>query len=381
MKVLVFHRRLSGYFISCLFELARHREHELSIVAWPNLKDAPFDASVFQGIGVVRNREELSVDSLRQLAREFEPDCVLLSGWSDKVYVQVCKELKQQGVLVISGCDTQWRGSLRQYVAGWIAPWHVQRFVDVFWVSGERQRQLAEKLGYCGSNCWDGYYACDWKLFSEMGRRRLEIGDGISELEDGRSGMVARDANSGLRSPKSFAFVGRYAPEKGLDTLAEAYRLYSQRVENPWQLVCAGRGSCQQLLLDAGAKDRGFVQPDDLPEFLAEADVFILPSRFEPWGVVVQEAAAAGLPVLVSEVCGASVHLLRDRWNGRSFEAGNSAMLADCLEWFHNRSNNELRELGARSFKLSKQYTPKRWTQTLTEGVEGRRSEAVDQIS
>jgi len=388
MKILVLHLELSGYFIA---SLARLFEADVTgkVVAWPNPSDAPFDAAVLGAVGDVANRNDYSDGALLAMALEFNPDVVLVCGWSDAGYVKVCRDLKARGVLIVSGCDTQWKGSLRQHVASVIAPWHVQQFIDVFWVSGERQRQLAAKLGYIGDRCWDGYYACDWSRFAAVDRR-LDIVDGSSDHES-LSGCDAsntdlsspcsdsRPANCDLASPisdlrKSFAFVGRYAPVKGLDTLAEAYRIYSSQVESPWKLICAGKGECREQLLSAGAEDRGFIQPSDLPQFLAEATVFILPSRFEPWGVVVQEAAATGLPVIVSDVCGAGVHLLRDRWNGRSFAAGDAAHLTECLLWMHRQSDAQLAEMGRNSFELSKQYTPERWARTLIEAVEGLKS-------
>jgi len=388
MKILVLHLELSGYFIA---SLARLFEADVTgkVVAWPNPSDAPFDAAVLGAVGEVANRNDYSDGALLAMALEFNPDVVLVCGWSDAGYVKVCRDLKARGVLIVSGCDTQWKGSLRQHVASVIAPWHVQQFIDVFWVSGERQRQLAAKLGYIGDRCWDGYYACDWSRFAAVDRR-LDIVDGSSDHES-LSGCDAsntdlsspcsdsRPANCDLASPisdlrKSFAFVGRYAPVKGLDTLAEAYRIYSSQVESPWKLICAGKGECREQLLSAGAEDRGFIQPSDLPQFLAEATVFILPSRFEPWGVVVQEAAATGLPVIVSDVCGAGVHLLRDRWNGRSFAAGDAAHLTECLLWMHRQSDAQLAEMGRNSFELSKQYTPERWARTLIEAVEGLKS-------
>ena len=388
MKILVLQRRLSGYFIACLTRLFE-ADVRAKVIAWPNQKDAPFGEGVLKAIGPVQDRDAFSDAALLAMANDFNPDVVLVAGWSDAGYVKVCKALKARGVLIVSGCDTQWKGSLRQHVAAAIAPWHVQKFIDVFWVSGERQRQLAAKLGYVGDRCWDGYYACDWSRFAAVDRR-LDIVDGSSDHES-LSGCDAsntdlsspcsdsRPANCDLASPisdlrKSFAFVGRYAPVKGLDTLAEAYRIYSSKVESPWKLICAGKGECREQLIAAGAEDRGFLQPEALPAFLGEASAFILPSRFEPWGVVVQEAAATGLPVIVSDVCGAGVHLLRDRWNGRSFAAGDAQHLAVCLLWMHQQTDEQLAELGRNSFELSKQYTPDRWARTLLEGVEGLKS-------
>ena len=390
MKILVLHLELSGYFIA---SLARLFEADVTgkVVAWPNPSDAPFDAAVLGAVGEVANRNDYSDGALLAMALEFNPDVVLVCGWSDAGYVKVCKDLKARGVLIVSGCDTQWKGSVRQHVASVIAPWHVQTFIDVFWVSGERQRQLAAKLGYASDRCWDGYYACDWDLFSARAEKRfLRSEGGELKLDEEKSNEAHRSSQvsssksqvSGLPpqvSNKSFAFVGRYAPVKGLDTLAEAYRIYSEKVESPWKLICAGKGECREQLLAAGAEDRGFIQPDELPAFFAEASAFILPSRFEPWGVVVQEAAATGLPVIVSDVCGAGVHLLRDRWNGRSFAAGDAAHLAECLLWMHCQSDAQLAELGRNSLELSKQYTPDRWAQTLMEGVMGLRADEARQ--
>src|SRR5690606_27599003 len=135
-----------------------------------------------------------------------------------------------------------------------------------------------------------------------------------------------------------FLYVGRYVPEKGLDTLADAYRVYRQQVSNPWKLVCAGAGPLKETLLAAGAEDRGFVQPGDLPALMHEASAFVLPSRFEPWGVVAHEAASSGLPLILSNACGAGVHLLRDLHNGFVFPAGDANSLAKAMVQLHELS-------------------------------------------
>jgi len=346
MKFLVLYTRLSGYTIACLRAFRDKSGSELLVYAWPNQKSAPFDTTTFNDIGCVLSRDEASVDNMELAIQGFKPDAVLVSGWADKGYVQICRKLKSQGIPVISGCDTQWTGSLRQRVAGVVSPWYLHKFIDTLWVSGERQRQFALKLGYSGDRCWDGYYACDWEAFANFPGK-----------------AVATSEN-----PK-FLYVGRYAPEKGLATLAAAYQIYCKEVTNPWPLVCAGAGPLRDLLIEAGAEDRGFVQPAKLPALMREAGAFVLPSRFEPWGVVAQEAAASHLPLILSSACGAGVHLLRPHLNGFSFEAGSVSSLVRSLLSMHLLEPVQREAYAQASFQLSRQYTPQRWAAILLHGL------------
>ena len=348
MKIAILNTRLSGYMKSCLETFKRQSNAELLLYVWPHQADAPFEGSEFASLGALHNRNDFSDRTIYQSVVNFQPDAVLVSGWKDKGYVKICKQLKAKGHKIISGCDTQWKGSLRQQAARLIAPFHLHNFIDVMWVTGERQRYYAKLLGYEGDRCWDGYYACDWDAFS---------------LEPTQK---SKDAE---RSP-FFLYVGRYAPEKGLDTLTAAYRSYRQQVQNPWPLVCAGAGPLKETLIAAGAEDRGFVQPSHLPALMQQAAAFVLPSKFEPWGVVVQEAAASGLPLILSDACGAGVHLLREGFNGFGFSAGCAESLASKLCSMHALSNQQRSDCGAASYNLSKQYTPKRWSTILSAGIQ-----------
>ena len=346
MKILVLYTRLSGFTVACLRAYREATGAEILIYAWPNQKNAPFNSTAFNEIGDVRSRAETSVPMMESSIEKFKPDAVLVSGWIDKGYVKICRKLKKQDIPIIAGCDTQWKGSFRQYIASMFAPWYVQKFIDVLWVSGERQRQFAARLGYSGGNCWDGCLACDWDAFS-----REHV-----------------DSDLLFNKPK-FLYVGRYAPEKGLDILAKAYQLYCQEVEEPWELICAGAGPLRNVLLEAGAVDHGFVQPNDLPALMHNASAFILPSRYEPWGVVAQEAAASHLPLILSSACGSSVHLLRPYHNGFNFESGSVPELLNALKSMHTLKTVQRKEFGKASFEISKQYTPQRWAATLMRGL------------
>ncbi len=350
MRLAVLYTRLSGYIAACLEAYRVSANATLLIFAWPAEENAPFVDVSFLRLGEIRDRSKLDEQQIEQMLRSFRPDAVLVSGWIDHGYRRVCRHLKASGIPVVAGCDTQWKGSLRQHVAALVAPWHVHRFIDVLWVTGERQRQLARALGFSGARCWEGFYACDWQRFA---RRRSEIASG---------------------RPNSFLYVGRYVEEKGIRELAAAYRRYQVQVEKPWALVCAGKGELASLLAAVGAEDRGFVQPEHLPDLMHEAAAFVLPSRFEPWGVVVQEAAACELPLVVSDASGAAVHLLRDGYNGFLMTSGASDSLLSAMLRLHRLSASDLREFGRRSFELSCQYTPEIWAGTLNEGLAMLRS-------
>tara|TARA_B110000879_G_scaffold212471_1_gene308866 strand:+ start:1269 stop:2327 length:1059 start_codon:yes stop_codon:yes gene_type:complete len=346
MKIVILHTRLAPYYVACLRELAA-QGHALLVFARPQDPNAPFDRSQFEGIGEVRDRNGLSESEIQSAVEAFSPDAVVVAGWSDKGYMRVCRQLKKSAIPVIAGCDTQWKGNLRQYIASWTARWHIHRSIDVLWVAGERQRLFAKELGYTGKRCWDGVYACDWQRFAD------------AEGDNRRS------------EDPAFLFVGRYVDVKGIDTLAQAYQQYCGLVEQPWRLICAGAGPLRDTLLEVGADDRGFVQPADLPALMAEASAFVLPSRFEPWGVVVQEAAASALPLICSDACGATVHLLREHYNGYSFTQADVEALTERMVHMTQLSQKNYQLFSERSAELSQQYTPIRWAQTLALGVAG----------
>jgi glycosyltransferase involved in cell wall biosynthesis len=388
VRIVLLHTRLSGYLAACLREFKRRSGAELLIYAWPNQDSAPFDPAAFADLGEIRNRRECADDQIEAAVRKFAPDAILVSGWADKGYVKICKEMRNLGVPVISGCDTQWKGNLRQHLAGMTARFHVQKAIDVLWVTGERQATLARALGYHGDRLWDGYYACDWERFAcgsqgtGDGGRRKEVRSQRSEDEGQTAGSAPHahrrsqsDATglphsaSNNQYSESFLYVGRYVPEKGIDTLAAAYAAYCKRVEKPWKLVCAGAGPLRETLMAAGAEDRGFVQPLDLPALMHSATAFVLPSRFEPWGVVVQEAAASGLPLILSDACGAGAHLLRHLYNGFSFPSGSVDGLVRAMRAMHGATQDDRKNFGLASFELSKQYTPQLWAARLLAGL------------
>lgn len=347
-RIAVLYSELSGYMAACLKALKVRHNIELLVFRWPVAKEAPFqDGNVLDWVDALYTKRDHRAEDILQIVKGFKPHGLLIPGWMDREYLSVAREMKKRGVPVIAGSDTPWEGTLRQWGGKILAPRWLHSAIDVLWVAGERQRSLARHLGFRGSRCWSGLYACDWERF----------------------GRVNADRN--LDHPPAFLYVGRYSHEKGLDILLEAYRRYRSVVAHPWPLLCAGTGSQKQLLGRCeGIIDKGFVQPENLPALMRDAAALVLPSRKEPWGVVVQEAAAAGLPLVCSTACGASVSLLQDSYNGFLFESEDAIHLSECLIRMSKISKKDRAAMGARSHQLSRQFTPARWADTLVNGLQ-----------
>jgi glycosyltransferase involved in cell wall biosynthesis len=151
--------------------------------------------------------------------------------------------------------------------------------------------------------------------------------------------VTAARASFGL-SPRRhhIIFSGRLADQKRVDLLVDAFAAVAPK-RPEWNLVIAGTGPAEAALrarvpADFGSRVHwlGFI--DDattLTEVYKACDVLVLPSWFEPWGVVVNEAVASGLAVVASEAVGAAAELVRDGVNGRIFPVGDVAALRKCL--------------------------------------------------
>ena len=101
-----------------------------------------------------------------------------------------------------------------------------------------------------------------------------------------------------------------------------------------------------------------FMQPDNLIKEIIECGCFILPSNYEPWGVVVHEAATAGMPLILSDAVGARASFLVNGMNGYKFKSNSTEDLKKYMLKIINSDEKELIKKGELSFKLSQRITP-----------------------
>ena len=157
---------------------------------------------------------------------------------------------------------------------------------------------------------------------------------------------------------KYFLFVGRLINRKGVDRLVAAYRLYKHR--NPhkgWGLVIVGEGDEKDLLRSMAKNEPGVIFAgakfeNDLCMYYGLASALVLPSEVETWGLVVNEALASGLPVLVSQGCGCATTLVAEGENGWSFPPLDVEALSRRMEELALLEPSQLARMSARSEEI-----------------------------
>ena len=159
-----------------------------------------------------------------------------------------------------------------------------------------------------------------------------------------------------LRLPERyFLFVGRLIERKGITTLLEAYRRYRKLPSNEkWGLVLVGEGDERKhheetMKLFPEVQFVGSQFGDSLCRYYGLASAFILPSEIETWGLVVNEAMASGLPVLISKGCGASRELVQEGINGWTFKVGDAQELAERMAAISSLPGEQLEHMGTLS--------------------------------
>jgi glycosyltransferase involved in cell wall biosynthesis len=157
-----------------------------------------------------------------------------------------------------------------------------------------------------------------------------------------------------------FLFVGRLVREKGVFELLQAYGTLSKDLRAEMGLVFVGDGPARSELMQNttdGIQFTAFIQRDELANYYGLADVFVFPTHSDPWGLVVNEAMASGLPIIASRAAGCVADLVQDGWNGRVVAPHNVKELAAAMTTL--AENSALRAaMGKRSAERIVAYSP-----------------------
>ena len=343
-KFLFLFTELAGYIVACLKQLSDTYPVEVHVVRWPVNQVAPFQFSLEGNNIHFYERHDFDEAQLLDWAVQFDPDVIFCSGWIDKGYVKICKHFVNK-VPTILTFDNPWRNTLKQNIASLIGPLYLRRYYSACWVSGAPQKKYALKLGFNEKIITEGYYSCDFSFFHNQYHLNRE-----EKLKD---------------FPKKIIFVGRYTKLKGVTELWEAFMEFLRRYDTDWELWCLGKGELEKSFpVHDKIKNFGFVQPTEMPRFIRESGVFILPSHYEHWGVAVHEFAAAGFPLVCSDSTGAATAFLKDEYNGFLHKPCSVRALVDVFRRISKTPVDELVSMGDRSAEMASVITPETWCST-----------------
>lgn len=345
MRVLFLYTELADYTMACLRALKKEAPHaDLKVVHFPVNKEAPFSFS-FDDVGEFTCINDFpDFDSFYKYSLQFKPDRIVCSGWTNRWYLRVCRKLRQQATTILCS-DNLWLNTPRQRVLAMTSGFTIRRIFDKIWVPGLPQMEFARKLGYSGEKVLQGFYSCDVNRFSAYYQKYSE--------------------EKQRHFPHRFLCVARYIPVKGYDNLWKAFKKWKAMHESDWQLWCAGTGEgFESRVRHPAIKHLGFIQKHEWDEVVRQTGVFVLASRYEPWGVAVHEFACAGYPLLLSKAIGSSSAFL-NKQNGLAFDPMNIDQLVNCFDQIAKKPDNELLEMSRLSFEASQVITPQSWARTL----------------
>jgi glycosyltransferase involved in cell wall biosynthesis len=347
--ILFLYSELAEYFLACVRKMLQLYEVDIHIVRWELNKQAPFKFNIPDEIQLY-SKNDFDAKGLQTLVDKMNPDLVFCCGWMDNDYVEICKQLRKKRIPVVAGMDNHWQGTLKQYLAQLVSRFTIKKYFSHIWVAGDPQKRYAQKLGFKDDQILMGCYSADVDFFHNLYRQKN---------------------GNNSEGHHRFIYVGRYLERKGLSDLWQAFIEFQDERETDWELWCLGTGPLEsQAKEHEKIKHFGFVQPDQLPEFINKTDVFILPSHHEPWGVVVHEFAAAGFPLICSDKVGAASAFLEDSTNGFIFESGNSNALKNAMHNIADLSESQLQTMGEISVRKSKKITPAAWSKTFMSVLE-----------
>jgi glycosyltransferase involved in cell wall biosynthesis len=326
-----------------------------------------FPDGVFEKIpaGEMKRGIERELDRLR-------PDAVAIAGWGN-VDARVCLDwCKRNEATSIVMSETRAADGRRVWWKEWVKSRIVRRF-DAALCGGESHKRYLVQLGMPEGRVALGYNVVDNDFFKSR----------------------TADCASFIDGPY-FLASNRFVERKNLGRLVEGYKLFQDSVfriqgaekTGVWPLVLLGDGELrgeliarcvelglkvaelQNLKLDSYKVKTpaegglvffaGFRQIGELRAFYAGAGAFVHPALEEPWGLVINEAMASGLPVLSSRNVGAAEELVVEGKTGFLFDPGNVNSIAECLFKMFSMSEPARRKMGLEAREMLERKMPNR---------------------
>ncbi len=318
--------------------------------------DLPFSII---SLNTVQQLERIKIYKLTQqlyaVLNKTHPDTLVIAGYANPTMLLALVWCLLHQIPAILLSDSKEDDTTRRWWRETFKRWIVKKYKAAL-VAGQPHKRYLIKLGMASEAIFLGYDVVGNESFNPHKIKCLP---------------KKIDKNYFLSS-------NRFIPKKNIFFLLSAYSAYRQVAgANAWDLVLCGDGNLrsqiEQHITQLKIKDfvhlPGFLQQDDLLPYFAHASCFIHASIQEQWGLVVNEAMAAGLPVLVSNRCGCFEDLVIEGVNGFGFDPENLQQLADLMLKMSS-GEIDLQKMGQAALKHIQKFSPDYFAQGLVQAVE-----------
>ncbi len=363
MRVLIIHNQLWAHYKSLLFsELHRHStdfdiqihvaqiavsEKSRTNLGSTELTDYQYDYTLLFDDSLENVRLWPKIKALFRIFNNNKPDLLNITGYYDPAQLLLLFWAKLRGVKVVISNESNARHNPRQFVKETIKK-IILKMANGFICFGKSSTDYFLELGVPPSAILTNKAAVvDNDLL------RLKYEKVIANRQQDKDELCLPQYN--------FMYVGRLIALKNLIRLLDCF---STIQANNWGIILLGEGE-QKPELEQFVKSKNIqnitflkgVNWYEVSEMMALADVFVLPSTSEAWGLVVNEAMVCGLPVLVSDCCGCVEDLVKDGINGFAFDPYDEQKLTAKLNYFIQNSE-QIKPMGEASRQIVSGFSP-----------------------
>jgi 1,2-diacylglycerol 3-alpha-glucosyltransferase len=297
-----------------------------------------------------------------------QPDVVAIPGWGFHVSRSALRWCRQRRIPTIVMSESKENDEPRVWWKEWLKSRLYVRQFNAALVGGQLHHDYLMGLGLPNDRIFRGYNAVDNAYFAQQATWASH------------QPMAARQRQP-IPSRPYFLSATRLIPRKNVKRLIEAFIAYRHEVgDGAWDLVICGNGSetasIQELIQQQQIQNYvhlpGFVTYQDIGDWYGLANAFVHPPLHEQWGLVVNEAAAAGLPLLCSRAAGASelVQEQSEQRNGFVFEPTSIPDMTQALLAMHHLDAQTRCRYGQNSQAIVAHYSAQSFADGLTRAAQ-----------
>jgi len=333
-----------------LRRIAAEAEIEL-LVLFENMEtagayfDEGFGAEITWDVPVTEGYQFQQVGPLGEIEdRISEADVMWIHGWDSRLKLRALEAARRRGVPVLMRGENTLAampdgGGLRGMFKRTYLRWIFYRCA-AFLCIGTDNRNYYRAHGIDDARLFSMPYAVDNQFFTQQAERATET------REDFRRQLDLSPSRPVI------VFAGKFQQRKNAAVLAAAFQSLDRGITRDPYLLFVGDGEQREILLaeartDSSVRVVGFRNQRELPAFYDLADVFVLPSSKEPWGLAVNEAMASGCAIIATNECGCAADLI-DESCGRVVPADDPQSLASALTEILG-DENTARGMGAKA--------------------------------